>query len=120
MTSGESPNLENLLQLGIKSAKEGNRDSAKLMLQQVLDADKKNDRAWYWMAYIATDKSKRIQYLENALKANPRNQLAQRALKKISTKRSVQEQRLLVSGIVMVLVILIIATLLCLVAVVAN
>lgn len=96
----ENPNLENLLQMGITAAKEGNNEGARMLLKQVLDADKKNDRAWVWMAYITTDSVKRRQYLQTALKINPGNTAAKKALSKINKKRSSTEERtIIIAGV---------------------
>lgn len=116
----ESPNLENLLQMGITAAKEGNKEGARAMLLKVLEADRKNDRAWFWLAYMAETSDQRRQYLENAVRANPRNQPAQQALKKMAWQRSSQEQRMLQMGIVVILAISVVAMLLCLIALAAS
>jgi tetratricopeptide (TPR) repeat protein len=116
----EGLNLENLLQLGITAAKEGNKDGARMLLRQVLEADRKNDRAWFWLAYLAETSDERRQYLENAVKANPKNQAAQQALRKMVAKRSNQEQRMLLMGIVVVLAISVVVALLCLVTLAAS
>ena len=60
MASG-GPNREELLQLAIRAAKEGNVDSARMMFDQILAQDKKNERAMMWMAKLAEKKSERKQ-----------------------------------------------------------
>jgi thioredoxin-like negative regulator of GroEL len=74
----DSPNLEHLLQLGIRTAKSGNVQSARMMFQQVLDQDKRNERAWLWMASIADNEVDRRRYLETVLDINPRNEQARK------------------------------------------
>ncbi|MBX3063043.1 MAG: hypothetical protein KF726_08710 [Anaerolineae bacterium] len=74
----DSPNLEHLLQLGIRTAKSGNIQSARMMFQQVLDQDKRNERAWLWMASIADNEVDRRRYLETVLDINPRNEQARK------------------------------------------
>ncbi|MFN8421632.1 MAG: hypothetical protein U0528_20655 [Anaerolineae bacterium] len=74
----DSPNLEHLLQLGIRTAKSGNIQSARMMFQQVLDQDKRNERAWLWMASIADNEVDRRRYLETVLEINPRNEQARK------------------------------------------
>lgn len=117
--SSEDQNLEQILQMGIKAAKQGNRQGARVLFRQVLDDDNRNDRAWVWMASVAENKAKQRQYLETALRINPNNSAARKAIQKMAASRSSSEQRTLMIGIVMILALLIIATLLCLVAVVA-
>jgi thioredoxin-like negative regulator of GroEL len=76
--SPSAPNLEHLLQLGIRTAKAGNRESARMMFQQVLDSDKRNERAWLWMASIADNEVDRRRYLETVLQINPNNEQARK------------------------------------------
>jgi len=120
MSNSDNPNLENLLQLGISAAREGRTEGARVYFQQVLAEDKKNERAWIWMAYVAENDIKRRQYLETVLKVNPKNKTARTALKKIAASRSTAEQRTLVLGMVVVMAILVIAALLCLVALLGS
>jgi thioredoxin-like negative regulator of GroEL len=81
----ESPNLEHLLQLGIRAAREGNFDNARVMFQQVLDNDKRNERAWLLMAKIAPNEVEKLRLLETVLEINPRNEEA------IREKRALQQ-----------------------------
>lgn len=119
MARRDNPQLENMLQMGITAAREGNREGARVILRQVLDADKKNDRAWLWLAYVAESKTKRQQYLESALRVNPNNEPAKKALLKMSRKKSNRERRTLMIGMVAVMAVLVVTALLILV-VVAN
>ena len=82
MDSGESknPNLDDLLRLGIQTAKAGNKDNARVIFQKVLDADKRNVPAWLWMAALADDNMKRRAYLETVLKIDPNNPTAKKQL----------------------------------------
>jgi Tfp pilus assembly protein PilF len=112
----EQPNLENLLQLGITAAKDGNKEGARVLLKQVLDMNKKNDRAWVWLASVAESNQQRRQYLETALKYNPQNEQAQKALQKISAKRSNKEQRTLMIGVFVLLLVLVLTAFVCLMA----
>jgi thioredoxin-like negative regulator of GroEL len=91
-SSGESknPNLEDLLRLGVRTAKAGNRDGARVIFQQVLDTDKRNEIAWLWMASLADNNIDRRRYLETVLKINPNNATANKQLKAMNqaVKRS--------------------------------
>lgn len=113
MSNADNPNLENLLQMGITAAKNGNREAARVFFKQVLDEDKKNDRAWVWMASVAEDATRRQQYLETALKINPENKAARKAIKKMTRRRFTREQRILATGVIFVLAILVVAALIC-------
>ena len=110
--SDATPNLEQLLQLGIRTAREGNRQGAKLMFERVLATNSTDERAWLWLASIAKDEqdtegAKR--YLETVLKINPSNTVAQNALATIEGTRARGESRTLRFGfaVVAVLVILV-------------
>ena len=103
------PNREELLQMGIRAAKDGNNDGARMFFEQVLNQDKRNERAMMWMAKIATDnKAERKKWLEKTLEINPDNLQAREALKKMAYVRSAGENRtLLIFGIVVgVLIVL--------------
>lgn len=100
-------NNEELLQLAITSAKQGNKDGARVMLRQVLNRDKRNERAMMWMAQLAPTNSERAEWLRKALKVNPNNSTAKAALKKLRYKSASRENRtLLIWGtIVLVLIV---------------
>ncbi|MBI1279550.1 MAG: hypothetical protein GC179_15595 [Anaerolineaceae bacterium] len=102
------PNREELLQMGIRAAKDGNNDGARIFFEQVLSQDKRNERATIWMAKIATDKVERKKWLEKTLEINPDNVQARDALKKMAYVRSATENRtLLMFGMVVgVLIVL--------------
>ncbi len=120
MSSAHGPNLETQLQMGITAAKQGNKEGARVLLKQVIQTDPKNDRAWFWMAYVAQTSAQRRQYLENALKANPNNQAAAKALKKMASRSRNREQRTLVMGMLVMFAVLSFAALLIVVALLAN
>lgn len=116
----DNPNLENLLQMGITAAKQGNKDGARVLLRQVIEGDKKNDRAWLWMASVAENTEKRKQYLETALRINPHNDAAKKQLTKLEKKRSRGEQRTLQVGLVVLLLVMVVSLLMFLVVVLAR
>jgi hypothetical protein len=98
---GVQPNREELLQMGIRAAKAGNRDAARITFQQILSQDKRNERAMMWLAKIAESPAERKKWLSRVLAVNPENESARRALQKIAYKRSAKENRtLLIFGLV--------------------
>lgn len=101
MTNLDEPNLEDILQIGIAAAKRGDREAAQNLLQQVLSSDQKNDRAWLYMAYIEPNKDQRVRYLQTALRHNPNNSVARKALEGITKKRNRSQQRTLMIGLTM-------------------
>lgn len=78
--STNTPNLEDLVRLGIRTAKAGNKEGARVMFQKVLDVDKRNERAWLWMASLADNDTDRRRYLETVLAINGNNTGAQKYL----------------------------------------
>jgi len=93
-----SPNLEQLLQIGIQSARQGNLENARVIFQQVLDADKNNERAWLWMASVAETPTDRLRYLRTVLAINPDNPTARRELNKMESHVRSNTSRVLVYG----------------------
>ncbi len=81
------PTLEDLMQMGIQAARQGNRPSARLFFQQVLDADKQNERAWLWMASVAETQEERIRFLKTVLRLNPAHSAARDELERMRRRR---------------------------------
>ncbi len=107
-----TPNLEQLLQIGIQAARKGNKAGARVMLQQVIDADKTNERAWLWMAAIAETSDDRRRYLNAVLRLNPENPTALRELEKLDRKQvssNTQVIRYGMMGLLALLVLVLIA-----------
>jgi thioredoxin-like negative regulator of GroEL len=114
--SGMQPNREELLQMGIRAAKAGNKEGARVTFQQILSQDKKNERAMMWMAKLADTKAERKKWLDRVLAVNPDNEGARSALKKIHYKESAKQNRTLlmfgvIAGVMVVLVIVIVLAL---------
>jgi len=86
--NNESINLEQLLQLGIQTARAGNRPSARLMFERVLAVNNNEERAWFWMASLAENADDKRRYLETVLKLNPGNDYAKRALDAMGNVRA--------------------------------
>lgn len=107
--SGRDPdtlNLEHLLQLGINSAKQGNREGARMLFQQVLDSDKRNERAWMWMASISDNEIDRRRFLETALQLNPKNEQARKYLTSMDNARIGSENTSMRLGLLIIVGIL--------------
>jgi hypothetical protein len=81
------PNLEDLMSMGIQTAKQGNKESARVIFQRILTADAENERAWLWMAAVAESLPERIRYLNTVLRLNPNNPTALRELRQIKEQR---------------------------------
>lgn len=106
--ASNSPNREELLQLAIRAAQAGNKESARVMFLQVLSEDRDNERALMWMAKLATSRTERRQWLERVLQVNPLQQSAKDALRRMDYKSSARDNRvLLFYGVIAVLLIVI-------------
>jgi len=104
------PNLEQLMQLGIQTARQGNKENARVIFQQVLDSDSHNERAWLWMAAVAETPVARVRYLNTVLRINPQNRTAQRELNRLKKgQESSTSQVLVYGGIGLAIIILLIA-----------
>ena len=68
------------MRLGVRTAKAGNKEGARVIFQQVLDSDKRNERAWLWMAFVADNDIDRRRYLETVLTLDPKNKIAGKQL----------------------------------------
>lgn len=106
------PNREELLNMAIRSARDGNKESARVMLRQVLNEDRRNERAMLWMAQIANTQAERRKWLERVLHVNPDNTKARATLNRMTYKRSARENRTLVifgmvAGVLVVLLIVV-------------
>lgn len=85
---GTEPTLEDLMQMGMQAVRQGNRPNARLFFQQVLDADKHNERAWLWMASVAETREERIRFLKTVLRINPSNSVARDELERMRRRRA--------------------------------
>jgi ribosomal protein L40E len=64
----------------IEAAEAGEKDKARRLLEQVIEADQTREAAWLWLSAVVDTKVERIRCLEMALKLNPANQDTKRAL----------------------------------------
>ncbi len=114
VSKGKRTSNEELLELAIQAAKDGNLDGARVMLRQVLGHNKRNETAMLWLAKIARSQKERRQWLERVLQVNPDNETAQKAIAKMSYNRTAMENKTLfvfgaVAAFMIVMVIIIIA-----------
>jgi hypothetical protein len=74
------------IQQAIKLIETGKFDQAHSLLLEKLQADPKNDVAWYWMSKVVATDDLREECLQEALKHNPKNALARSALDELQGK----------------------------------
>ena len=79
--------MSNQLDYVYKLIKEGNRADARQILTEVLTSDPENDRAWVLMAAAVETHELRQECLEEALKFNPENQTAIKALANLKRRQ---------------------------------
>lgn len=89
------PNREELLQMAIRAAQNGNKQGARVMLRRILAEDKRNERAMMWMAKIANNDDERRKWLDRILKVNPNNETARQTLDKMNYKEAAERNRTL-------------------------
>lgn len=116
MAQTNQTNLEEILQLAISRAKEGSNEGARVLFQQVLAQDKRNERALMWMAKLADDPTERKRYLKQVLKVNPNNSTAQQALRKMEYTRAARDNRVLITFGVIAVTLVIVVVLVLLIA----
>lgn len=97
LTEDQSLNREELLQLAIRTAK-ANPQSARVMFQQVLAQDPRNERALLWMASLTKQKEERRKYLQRALRVNPRSSTARKELERLDHMDKARANRTLIYG----------------------
>jgi hypothetical protein len=68
------------LNRAIAAAKAGRKAEARRLLETVLDADERNERAWLWLSDVVENDEERIVCLENVLTINPDNEVARKRL----------------------------------------
>lgn len=70
------PNLDDLLQKGIRAARRGHQEPARQLLSQVIQANPDSEEAWLWLARVIDQPEQRVQCLQQVLRLNPNNQWA--------------------------------------------
>ena len=77
-----------MLNRAIVAAKAGRNAEARQLLEAVLDADERNERAWLWLSGVVDNDEERAICLENVLSINPDNQAARRGLAMLRAARA--------------------------------
>lgn len=109
--STSTPNKEELYRLGVQTAKSGQKQSARVMFEQVLAQDQRNVRSMMWLAKLASTPQERAQWLERVLAVNPKNETAKKQLAKLNNRDQAARNKILlrVGVVVYVIVIALIA-----------
>jgi len=76
-----TPDLDQLLKQAIACVNAGQLNEGRALLEQVLQRNPRNDRAWVWLSGCVEDPRQRRICLQQALLANPNNKAAQDGMK---------------------------------------
>lgn len=95
--------IPDLLRRGIDLIKEGKKAEGRALLEQVVELDENNEKAWFWLgSVVETDEERRICF-SNVLHINPNNEKAQRAMnaleERMKTKKQTQREAEVIAGI---------------------
>jgi len=75
-SGGETNEISQKLQAGVKAAQEGKRAEAKTLLLEVTELEPENENAWLWLASISEYPEELLVFLNNVLSVNPNNERA--------------------------------------------
>lgn len=75
--------IDELLEQGIQAAKTQNPITARRLLEQVVEMDQHNEKAWFWLAAVTDDIDEKRICLNNVLLINPDNQRATTLLEQL-------------------------------------
>lgn len=78
--------LDKLLTAGINAAKNGDKATARDLLQQVIEQEQYNEQAWFWLASVVETDEERRTCLGNVVLINPANKKAQELLDQLEAK----------------------------------
>jgi Tfp pilus assembly protein PilF len=96
----QTPNPDDLIGVGIQAAKAGNKETARVIFQQILDHDKKHERTLLWMASVVETPTERRRYLRAVLKVNPRNKTARKYLEQLEEASSLMDREVVKYGLI--------------------
>src|SRR3954470_22831729 len=80
-----------LLEQGISAALTGRREEARALLEQVVEADDRNEQAWLWLSGLLEEPEDVRTCLENVLHLNPDNVKAQQGLAWVEQRHGKRE-----------------------------
>ena len=75
------PDLDSLLGRAMERVNAGDLSQGRRLLEVLLEKDPHNDQAWVWLSACVDDPHHRRICLQQALRANPKNEMAQDGMK---------------------------------------
>ena len=79
------------LDQAIAAVQGGHKAEARHLLESVLDADERNEKAWLWLGSVVDSDEERIICLENVLTINPNNEMARKGLAVLRAEAAARE-----------------------------
>ena len=107
----QTPNKEQLFRMAVEAVKNGQKQPARMMFQQILQIDGRDTRAMMYMAKIAPSAEERAQWLQRVLKIDPKNQSAKKALGKIENRDMAKRNKMYfrIGAVVYVILVILIS-----------
>lgn len=84
-------NISEQLQIAIKTAKSGDKYTARRMLLDIVEVDPSQEQVWLWLAGLAEDLEEAETYLETVLALNPEHERAKAGLEIVKQRLKAQE-----------------------------
>jgi Tol biopolymer transport system component len=81
--SGTNPQVNDLLEKGIKAARAGDNAAARQALEEVVKLDQYNEKGWFWLAAVVDTVEEKRVCLGNVIVINPNNRRAQNLLSRL-------------------------------------
>lgn len=78
-----NPEVEALLEQGIKAARAGDNATARKHLERVVELDQYNEKGWFWLAAVVDSVEEKRVCLGNVIVINPNNRRAQNLLNRL-------------------------------------
>lgn len=85
-------NVQRLLRDAVTAQREGDRDRARVLLEQVVELDPQNEKGWFWLASVVRSDEERLIYLGNVVHINPNNERAKALLAQLEHKTEHDQQ----------------------------
>lgn len=90
-----SPNLEDLFNMAVEAARQGQRPGARVMFRQILEQDKRNIRAMMYLAKLAPTDKERLAWVNKVLEIRPGYEPAEALLTKMTYGRQAARNKTL-------------------------
>ncbi len=85
-STGPDHDVETLLTEGIADMRGGDRASARIKFERVVELDDRNEKGWFWLASVLDTDLERHAALEQVLLLNPNNERARKVMDALETR----------------------------------